>query len=438
MKPSTKRTLFYVIYLLLVLLPVVVMCLSPIPKRDWMRDLAVAVGYTGLALAGVQLIAVGKLHFMADALDMDKVYHNHIVFSLLSIFLIIVHFSLLGVYNPTVLNFFNLATAPWMFAAGAIAFFGMLFIGISSVLRKMLKIEYSGWLVWHDLFASIILIFGITHLFKVDYYTRYSVMKALWWFLLAVWAILVLWIRLIHPLEVAKKPFKVAKVIKESPDTYSLHLIPDGHDGIPFEAGQIAWISLGNNPFVVSRNPFSFSSSSENKEDLRFSIKAVGDFTNKIPELKAGDRVFVDGPYGAFNTHDPRAEKGFVLIAGGIGLAPVMSILNTLADRGDKRPVYVFYGDLNEDTVLYKEELESLKNRLDMRLVIALENPHDKSYVPCGYITKSVLGENLPENKAELMYFICGPLPMLLAMENHLAYHKIPKSQIKEEKYEMA
>jgi predicted ferric reductase len=438
MKPSTKRTVFYIAYLVLVFLPAVVMLLSPIPFRDWLRDLAVVLGYIGLALAGMQLVAVGRLHCMSDALDIDKVYYNHHRISLVAIFLIVAHLILLGIRNPAVLGFLNVAKAPWMFAAGTIALFGLLLIGISSVLRKMLNINYTAWLFWHDIFTVVILAFGIVHLFKVDYFTGYPLMKAVWWLLIAIWAVLILWIRVLNPLRIARKPYKVASLVKESANTYSLYLAPDGHAGVPFEAGQIAWLSLGNSPFVISRNPFSYSGSAESKEGLRFSIKVVGDFTNKVPALKPGDRVFVDGPYGAFNTHDLRAEKGFVLIAGGIGLAPVMSLLNTLADRSDKRPVYVFYGDLNEDTVRYRSELESLKSRLDMKLVIALEDPHDRSYLPCGYISKPVLSDNLPKNRAELMYFVCGPLPMLEAMQRHLKFVGVPMSQIKEEKYEMA
>src|SRR5665647_2884690 len=129
MKPSTKRTIFYIAYLVLMLLPGVVMLLSPIPKRDWLRDVAVLVGYTGLAIAGLQLVAVGRLHFLSDALDMDKVYANHHRISLVAIFLIIVHLFLLGIRNPVVLGFLNVAKAPWMFAAGTIALIGLLLIG---------------------------------------------------------------------------------------------------------------------------------------------------------------------------------------------------------------------------------------------------------------------------------------------------------------------
>ncbi len=103
----------------------------------------------------------------------------------------------------------------------------------------------------------------------------------------------------------------------------------------------VAWISKGRSPFVISRNPFSYSGSTE-WEDIRFSIKKAGDFTNTIPDLKPGDRMFVDGPYGTFDLKNPRMQKGLVLMGGGIGIAPAMSMVNTIADTGDKRPVYVF------------------------------------------------------------------------------------------------
>ena len=62
-----------------------------------------------------------------------------------------------------------------------------------------------------------------------------------------------LWIRLIHPLLVASKPYEVESVVAESRDTYSLNLKPKGHKGFKFEAGQIAWISVAKSPFSPAR-----------------------------------------------------------------------------------------------------------------------------------------------------------------------------------------
>jgi ferredoxin-NADP reductase len=154
--------------------------------------------------------------------------------------------------------------------------------------------------------------------------------------------------------------------------------------------------------------------------------------------MQKGQRVYVDGPYGTFNLEDPRMQKGLVLIAGGIGLAPVMSILNTMADRGDKRPAYVFYGDFNEDTALYADEFEQLKPKLNMAFVQVLEKPLQDDYPHQGYITKDVMLAHLPQNYNELFYFVCGPAAMLRAVEKHFDAMGISDSQIHEENYTMA
>ena len=438
MKPSTKRKIFYTIYFALVLLPAIAMLLSGYLRGNSMRDIAVLLGFLGMALAGIQLISIGRIHWLADALDMDKVYNNHHWVSLLSILLIIAHFMLLSFYNPIIATFLNVFKAPWMIAAGSIGLFGLILIGITSVLRKSFKLDYRYWLLIHDILTITILVFGMIHLFKVGYYTSHPFMKAIWIFEIAVWVVAFAYIRIIRPLRIGQKPYMVASVVGESNDTYTLTLAPDGHEGVPFEAGQVAWISTGHSPMVLSRNPFSYSGSSEREGEIRFSIKNLGDFTSTIPHLKKGERVYVDGPYGTFNLNDPRMKNGLVLIAGGIGLAPVMSILNTMADREDKRPVYVFYGDLNEMTALYGHEFDDLKPKLNLAFVQVLEKPLSEEYPHRGYISKDLMLEHLPQNYQDLFYFVCGPAPMLRAIEKHFDALGIPDSQIHEENYTMA
>ncbi len=438
MKPSTKRKVFYTIYFALVLLPAIAMLVSGYLRGNSMRDIAVFLGFLGMALAGIQLISIGRIHWLADALDMDKVYNNHHWVSLLSILLIIAHFMLLSFYNPIIATFLNVFKAPWMIAAGSIGLFGLILIGITSVLRKSFKLDYRYWLLIHDILTITILVFGMIHLFKVGYYTSHPFMKAIWIFEIAVWVVAFAYIRIIRPLRIGQKPYMVASVVGESNDTYTLTLAPDGHEGVPFEAGQVAWISTGHSPMVLSRNPFSYSGSSEREGEIRFSIKNLGDFTSTIPHLKKGERVYVDGPYGTFNLNDPRMKNGLVLIAGGIGLAPVMSILNTMADREDKRPVYVFYGDLNEMTALYGHEFDDLKPKLNLAFVQVLEKPLSEEYPHRGYISKDLMLEHLPQNYKDLFYFVCGPAPMLRAIEKIFDAIDISDSQIHEENYTMA
>jgi predicted ferric reductase len=249
---------------------------------------------------------------------------------------------------------------------------------------------------------------------------------------------LTLYIRLIKPALLLKKPFVVREVIKETMDTWTIVLEPKGHEGFDFNAAQVAWININSSPFSMHKNPFSISGSAHRKDELRFTIKNLGDFTSTIGDLNGGETVFVDGPFGSFSISDTKTQKGLVLLAGGIGVAPIMSILQTMADAGDNRTVYLFYGSYDEENIIFKDQLEKLKKQLNLNIVYVLEEHKNEDEFILGYITHDLLDEALPGNREELYYFVCGPLEMIEAMENNLVKLGIPGSQVTTEKYEMA
>ena len=440
MKSSTRRVIFYIIFFVLLFLPAIAMLISWIP-RDIIVNVSVLLGFLGLALAGLQLIPIAKLNWLADALDMDKVYSTHHLISILAIVLVLLHPIILLITS-------KVFRAGFALNSGWIGLAGLILIGLTSGLRKRLNLGYVPWLGLHNLLTAIILVFGLWHMFRVNYYMEIPLVRWVWIVEIIAMALIILYIRVIHPFLVGRKPFKVESVEAEPNGVYSLNLLPDGHAGVPFKAGQIAWISTGKSPWVLSRNPFSYAGSDVAPGGrVRFAIKELGDFTSTIKNLKPGDRVYVDGPYGYFHLHMEDMMEGFVLLAGGIGVAPVMSIMNTLADTNDKRPVYVFYGDYNEDTTLYQDEFAAAAEKINLKYFTVLEKPLHEGYPYPGYITSDLMTSVLPENYKDLFYFVCGPAPMLRAMErnfvklgiasNHVHFG-IQSSQVHIENFEMA
>lgn len=441
MNKKQKRILFFSIYFLLIFLPVIVMLVFPIQRRDFWRELSVILGFLGLSMAGMQFFPVARLPFLSDLLDLDHMYKMHHMMSVTAVFLVFLHPLILLFNNPNVLLLLNVFKAPWVIQAGWIGIFGLLLIAVTSVLRKMIKLDYTVWLLLHDIFTVIIAVFGLIHIFKVNHYTGMTSVRWVWIIIMAIWIGLSLYIRLIKPLMLLKRPYKVKKVVAESQDTWSIYLKADGHKGVPFRAGQVAWINIGKSPFVISRNPFSYSGSDSHKELVRFSIKNLGNFTSTIGDVKEGTRAYVDGPYGVFDLDDPVMKNGLVLLTGGIGVAPAMSILNSMADRHDQRPVYLIYGDYNKERLLFTKELEKLKAKLNLKIIYVLEKGEAEPGFEKGYITKELLETRLPKNKMDFYYFICGPLPMIDAMEKHLrTLHDMGVSwhQVGSEKYDMA
>jgi ferredoxin-NADP reductase len=127
-----------------------------------------------------------------------------------------------------------------------------------------------------------------------------------------------------------------------------------------------------------------------------------------------------------------------VLIAGGVGITPMMSMIRTLADRGDNRPVILLYGNKDWDTVTFREDLDALKKRLDLTIVHVLEKPADGWTGEKGYINATVLERHLPAPFANHEYFICGPDVMMDAIERALSKLGVPLSKYHSERYSFA
>jgi len=209
---------------------------------------------------------------------------------------------------------------------------------------------------------------------------------------------------------------------------------PDGHSGFRFRPGQFGWLTVWGSPFKITAHPFSFSSSAATSDgQVEISIRNLGDFTCEIPKVPIGRRVYIDGPYGAFTIGNPADMH--VLIAGGVGITPMMSMIRTLADVGDKRAVVLLYGSKDWDSITFREELEKLETRLDLTVVHVLAAPPVGWTGERGFMTAEVLMRHLPPPYAEHEYFICGPAVMMDAIERALGELGVPISKYHSERY---
>jgi predicted ferric reductase len=222
--------------------------------------------------------------------------------------------------------------------------------------------------------------------------------------------------------------------------TRLLRLSPVTHAGLSFLPGQFAWLITGRSPFSPQQHPLSFASSAETsprENVIEFSIKALGDWSsNVVPRLTAGTRVWLDGPFGAF-TPARKAAQGFVMIAGGIGIAPFRSMLLTMRDRRDGRQVVLFYAANDETRVLFADELQDLARTIDLTTVMVLEAPSPVWTGERGRIGVDVLQRHLPAQWRHFHFFICGPPAMTKAVEYALIALGVRTEAIDNERFTM-
>ncbi len=126
-----------------------------------------------------------------------------------------------------------------------------------------------------------------------------------------------------------------------------------------------------------------------------------------------------------------------MFVAGGVGITPVMSMLRTLADRGDDRPHLLVYGAGRWEDVTFREELDALRARLDLRIVYVLSEAPPDWQGARGRITAELLAAHLPDDKAAYLYFVCGPPAMMDAVERSLLHAGVPWPSIYTERFNL-
>ena len=209
--------------------------------------------------------------------------------------------------------------------------------------RTKLRLRYETWHLLHLVLAVAAVAAGLAHMVGWSFYLHDPWKRALWMALTLLALGLLSYVRIVKPLFLLRRPYRISEVRQERGETFTLVMQPDGHSGFRFRSGQFGWLTVWGSPFKISAHPFSFSSSAAVEDGrVAMSIRNLGDFTSQIHRVPIGRRVYIDGPYGAFTMGNPADLH--VLVAGGVGITPMISMLRTLADEGDKRPVMLLYG----------------------------------------------------------------------------------------------
>ncbi|YAF94259.1 MAG: ferric reductase-like transmembrane domain-containing protein [Nodularia sp. CChRGM 3473] len=424
-------------YLFITVLPLVILLIYPPTGRDFWIEFSVALGFIGLAMLALQFALTARINRIEASYGIDIILQFHRYISLVAFALILIHPLILFVVQPETLQLLNFFTAPWRARAAVLATLALIVLIVTTIWRQQLKISYEPWRTSHGVLAVLAVSLGLGHGLGVGNYLGLFWKAVLWTVLIltAIW--LMIYVRLVKPWLMIKKPYLVEEVRPERGDVWTLALRPRGHEGFRFQPGQFAWITLGISPFGMREHPFSMSSSGENPERIEFSIKALGDFTNRIKDVKPGTKAFLDGPYGVFTTDRYEDSAGFVLIAGGIGITPMISMLFTQAERKDERPYLLIYASNSWDDVTFREELEELQEKLNLTVVHVLRNPPEDWSGETGYVDQELLERYIPKRRGTRQYFICASPKMMDQLEAALHQLEVPMTNIHMEHFNL-
>jgi len=434
---ATARTAHLVLWAFVLANLVIVELMLLNPKTPAHNTLTEVGRFLGMHLAFVmalQLLLIARLPFLDRRLGMDKLttWHRWTGFTLF--WLVVLHPTvvLLGYSRLDRISFFaeipNLAkqipVLLGMTAAGLIAI-----IAATSVRAVRRILPYEAWHTIHLLVYAVVGL-GIIHqvyegsAFKSNIFTQ-----AYWW---ALWAFAIgalLTGRLLVPVvRNARHRFRVAAVVPESGDVVSVYVTGRHLDRLDARPGQFfLWRFPGHNPWWQV-NPWSLSAAPDGRS-LRLTAKGIGTTSAGLRTMPVGTRVFAEGPYGAF-TADQRVRESTVLIAGGIGVTPIRSLLEDPRLTGDI--VVLYRVPTRADAVLLGE----LQNLADVRggrlhVLTGRTGPDNQPFSPRGL-------QALVPDIAARDVFVCGPAAMTDAVLRSLRELGVPARQRHAETFRLA
>ncbi|MEO3430270.1 ferredoxin reductase family protein [Pelagibius sp. CAU 1746] len=388
----------------------------------------------------VEFVLSGRFRSISARLGMDVTMRVHQLFARTALALALLHpFLYRGAFNPALpwdaTRQFTLTDDFGALASGIAAWVLLPGFVLLAMGRDRIGFSYETWRWMHGLGAVLIAGLLLHHTLAAGRYSTEAPLAVLWAVLLGIAVLSLVNVYVFKPLLQRRRAWTVASVKPAGLKTWELTLQPDGHDGLSYEAGQFVWLNVGHSAFSLRENPFSISSAPGTGPALQFVIKELGDFTRTLGQVAPGTRAYLDGPHGNLVVAG-RGEPGIALLAGGVGVAPLLGILRQLRLEGDTRPTSLVYGNRVAEQISYRDELDALARDHGTEVVHVLSEPPRDWQGRIGMLDAAVVRElfSAPE-KRDWLYVLCGPPAMMAAVEDCLIDLGVPARQILSERF---
>jgi len=200
---------------------------------------------------------------------------------------------------------------------------------------------------------------------------------------------------------------------------------------LSYKPGQFLFVTIKANGKELSKH-FSISSSPTEKMHIEFTKKlSESEFSTALKALKEGDWARIDAPYGKFTFEGEHEKIG--LLAGGIGITPLMSICKYCTDKRLNTKITLLYGNRTENDIAFRRELETMQEQnANLKVVFILNEASNEWKSATGIIDAEMVKKEIPDYR-ETVFYTCGSPAMVEAMEKLIESLGLPKTQLNRE-----
>ncbi len=382
------------------------------------------------ALAGVSLFAweiilSARTRWLNKAFfGLDKLYKAHHLIGGWVLLLLMLHAGLIStryaMISLTSGYEFLKPHGDWPILAGEAAM--ILMVGLL-IITFYLFVSYERFVLVMRLLGAVFLLAVYHVLFnKATDLSKITPLRVYLLVLMTIAVALYIYRSLFHGRTTKQFHYKVAAINPQG-QVNEVVLSPQGRP-LRHYAGQFAFVQFDSAGVPKQQHPFTISSGS-NEKQLRFSIKNLGDFTSTMKNLKVGDPVTLEGPYGQFS-YSKMKNHHQIWIAGGIGITPFLSMARSLESNYS---IDLFYSVKDPSEAIFLDELKKYSSRNNFRL--HLINSSKEGFLTADRIVK----ETDVNTKVEIL--LCGPVPMMKSLRGQLKAKGYQDKQIHSEEFSL-
>ncbi|WP_246736284.1 2Fe-2S iron-sulfur cluster-binding protein [Enterovirga aerilata] len=233
---------------------------------------------------------------------------------------------------------------------------------------------------------------------------------------------------------------KVAQVVRETPSIKTFRLVEPSGAWLPFDylPGQFMNVEVQGVGEKPLRRAYTIASSPTRRACAELTVKreAQGKVSQFLHDaVKVGDLLNVSAPYGAF-TFTGLEDSGLVLLGGGVGITPLMSVLRYLTDRSWPGEIHFLYSARSTDEFPFRDELAYLQRRHpNLHVLATMTRSEGTAWMgPEGQLTKELIAATVPDIASRRIH-VCGPPAMMSAMKDALRALGVPDRQVHTEAF---
>ncbi len=386
----------------------------------------------GTYAALLEIVLMSRAPFLDQAFGMDRLAWAHKWLGFATVWLIAGHVGPHGRRvrrSVTGSGFLDEAatlvtTYPFILLALA-AFVLFVVVALSSIRASRRRMAYETWFTTH-LYVYLAVALAFAHQVVVGSdFANDTVARGYWIGLYVVALGLLVAFRVVAPIVTsARHRLVVANVVPEAPGVVSIYLTGRDLDRLPVRAGQYFLFRFLTVEGWYRAHPFSLSAA-PNGRYLRITVKDLGDWTHRLQTVSVGTRVFIEGPYGVL-TGARRTRRKVLLVGGGVGIAPLRSMLEAFpADPGD---MAVVYRARRVDEIVFASELDHLA-RARGASVHYLIGRRGEPGVPAEPLGPATLAAIVPD-AADRDAYLCGPASLMEEARASLRSLGVPHDRI--------